>query len=100
MCQIILPDPVFYFCYDTTFNCKNFYVSTLLFRHIRFAESPVIFFFVMIQDQKVEVVHANFFKIAASKLQALKSDILITNCEAAIEKAAEKECPTWKRYNC
>ena len=94
-------DEGFYFCYDTTFNCGDFYVSTLLFRHIRFAENPIIPLFVMIHDQKVEVVHANFFKIAASKLQASKSDIiLITDREAAIEKAAEKECPTWKRYNC
>ena len=94
-------DEGFYICYDTTFNCGDFYVSTLLFRHIRFAENPIIPLFVMIHDQKVEVVHANFFKIAASKLQASKSDIiLITDREAAIEKAAEKEYPTWKKYNC
>ena len=75
--------------------------STLLFRHIRFAENPVIPHFVTIHERKIEVVDANFFKIAASNLQASKSDIiLITDCEAAKEKATEGECPTWKRYNC
>ena len=89
----------FYFCYDTTFNCGDFFVSTSLYRQIEFIEKPIIPLLIMVHDSKRQVVHEVFFSTVRKYFQ-FSSATLITDREASIENAIAKICPTWKHFNC
>ena len=52
----------FYFCYDTTFNCGDFFVSTSLHRQIEFIEKPITPLLIMVHDSKRKAVHKVFFQ--------------------------------------
>ena len=45
-----------------TFNCGDFFVSTLLYRQIEFIEKPIISLLIMIHDSKQQAVHEVFFQ--------------------------------------
>ena len=57
--RILLIDPAIpqLLSYDTTFQLGDFYVSTLLFRHVIFKESPVIPALFLIHERKFQSVH-------------------------------------------
>ena len=48
--------------YDTTFQMGDFYVSTLLFHHLVFEESPCIPALFMIHERKFSETHQELFK--------------------------------------
>ena len=57
--------------YDTTFKLGDFYVSTLLFRHVIFKESPVIPALFLIHERRFQSTHEIFFQIAIKKVPSL-----------------------------
>ena len=89
----------FYFCYDTTFNCGDFFVSTLLYRQIEFIEKPIIPLLIMVHNSKRQVVHEVFFSTVRKYFQ-FSTATLITDREASIENAIAKICPIWKHFYC
>ena len=60
---------------------RNFYVSTLLFRHLIFQESPCIPAIFMIHERKFTETHQELFKQAGNLIPSIKSSLSL------IEKA-------------
>ena len=61
-----LKDPGQLLSYDTTFQMGDFYVSTLLFRHIIFEENSCIPAVFMIHERKFTETHQELFKQAGN----------------------------------
>ena len=47
--------------YDTTFQLGDFYLSTLVYKHVLFEEEPVIPLAFVIHERKFQKVHEDFF---------------------------------------
>ena len=88
--------------YDTTFQMGDFYVSTLLFRHLVFEESPCIPALFMIHERKFSETHQELFKQAGILIPSLKSlhSCIVTDRESAITKAIELELPNLHQLHC
>ena len=97
-----LKDPGQLLSYDTTFQMGNFYVSTLLFRHLIFQESPCIPAIFMIHERKFTETHQELFKQAGNLIPSIKSSksCIVTDRESAIMKAVELELPTLHHLQC
>ena len=59
--------------YDTTFQIGDFYVSTLLFRHLIFEECPCIPALFVIHERKFSEIHQELFKQAGILIPSMKS---------------------------
>ena len=97
-----LKDPGQLLSYDTTFQLGNFYVSTLLFRHLIFEGNPCIPAVFMIHERKFTDTHQEFFKHAGNLIPSIKSSqsCIVTDREDAIIKAARLELPTLHHLQC
>ena len=73
----------------------DFYVSTLLFRHLIFEESPCIPALFIIHERKFSETHQELFKQAGILIPSMKSlhSCIVTDRESAITKAIELELP-------
>ena len=61
--------------YDTTFQLGDFYVSSLLFRHVIYKESPIIPALFLIHERKFQSVHETLFQIAVDKVPSLLKSV-------------------------
>lgn len=61
--------------YDMTFQLGDFYVSSLLFRHVIFKESPIIPALFLIHERKFQSVHETLFQIAVDKVPSLLKSV-------------------------
>lgn len=97
-----LKDPGQLLSYDTTFQMGNFYVSTLLFRHIIFEENPCIPAIFMIHERKFTETHQELFKQVGSLIPSIKSSksCIVTDRESAVLKAVELELPNLHHLHC
>ena len=88
--------------YDTTFQMGDFYVSTLLFRHLIFEESPCIPAVFMIHERKFTETHQELFNQAGKLIPSMKSlqSCIVTDRESAITKAIELELPNFHQLHC
>ena len=68
-----LKDPGQLLSYDIIFQMGDFYVSTLLFRHLIFQENPCIPAIFMIHERKFTETHQELFKQACNLIPSLKS---------------------------
>ena len=80
--------------YDTTFRLGDFYVSSLLFRHVLFNQSPVIPAAFMLHERKFQSTHEEFMKIINLKLPLLsklkKPVLIVTDDETGICTAIDR----------
>ena len=88
--------------YDTTFQMGDFYVSTLLFRHLIFDESPCIPALFIIHERKFSETHQELFKQAGILIPSMKSlhSCIVTDRESTITKAIELELPNLHQLHC
>ena len=88
--------------YDTTFQLGDFYVSSLLFRHVIFKESPIIPALFLIHERKFQSVHETLFQIAVDKVPSLLKSVypIVTDEEKAINNAISNVLPQAKRLRC
>ena len=88
--------------YDTTFQLGDFYVSSLLFRHVIFKESPIIPALFLIHERKFQSVHETLFQIAVDKVPRLLKSVypIVTDEEKAINNAISNALPQAKRLRC
>ena len=88
--------------YDTIFQLGDFYVSTLLFRHTIFKESPVIPALFLIHERKFQTTHEILFRIANEKVPSLAKSVcpIVTDEEKAINNAIANIIPNVKRLRC
>lgn len=72
--------------YDTTFQLGDFYVSTLLFRHIVFKEQPCIPAMFLIHERKLTETHRFMFQECLVRIPYLKKATcpIVTDNEKAI----------------
>ena len=90
--------------YDTTFNLGDCYVSTIVFKHILFKETPLVSLAFVIHARKFGSVHEHFFsfiKSAISKISKKKIPIVIDR-ESGIRKAIQTilpDCPILLCWN-
>ena len=88
--------------YDTTFQLGDFYVSSLLFRHTIFKESPVIPALFLIHERKFQSAHEILFRIAKEKVPSLSRSVypIVTDEEKAINNAITNIIPNARRLRC
>ena len=88
--------------YDTTFQLGDFYVSSLLFRHTIFKESPVVPALFLIHERKFQSAHEIFFRIAEEKVPSLSRSVypIVTDEEKAINNAITNIIPNARRLRC
>ena len=88
--------------YDTTFQLGDFYVSTLLFRHVIFKESPVTPALFLIHERKFQSVHETFFRVAVEKVPSLAKEVypIVTDEEKAINGAIASILSSARRLRC
>jgi hypothetical protein len=83
---------------DTTFNLGDCYVSSIVFKHILFKETPLVPLASVIHDRKCGSVHEHvfsFIKSAIPKISKKKIPIVIDR-EPGIRKAIQTilpDCP-------
>ena len=72
--------------YDTTFQLGDFYVSTLLFRHIVFKDQPCILAMFLIHERKLTETHKFMFQECIVRILYLKKVTcpIVTDNEKAI----------------
>lgn len=88
--------------YDTTFQLGDFYVSTLLFRHIVFEQSPCIPVMFLIHERKFTETHEQMFEECAKQIPSLTKTqfAIVTDREKSIIKALKGILPTVKVVHC
>ena len=90
--------------YDTTFQLGDFYMSSLLFRHVAFTPSPVIPVLFLIHERKFQKVHEEFMHHVNNMLPAIakreQSIPIVTDDEVGICKAIDLCLPNVTRLRC
>ena len=91
-----------YLVYDTTFNCGDFYVSILAFRHTAFKNAPTIPMACLIHDRKKGGAHDSFFRLFTERNPFLNNDgiIIVTDRESAFSNSISKYMHNGKHFNC
>ena len=81
--------------YDTTYDCGNFLVSILSFRHPWFEEEPIIPVSVLIHETRLEVGHRMMFENRRRSLRALNQDksVIIVDREASCKSTLADVLP-------
>ncbi|XP_076809184.1 uncharacterized protein LOC143452201 isoform X1 [Clavelina lepadiformis] len=88
--------------YDTTFNCGDFYISTLLFQHQLFKERPIVSVAFYMHESKEKLAHEYFFLILKRKFPFLSQHPLkiVTDREKSIVAAIKNVFPSWSQFIC
>ena len=83
------------FAYDTTFNIGDYYVSTLVTRHIHFENDPVIPVGFMLHERKLFSTHQLFFKICSELIPLINKSksVFIVDREKTLTKAINNVLP-------
>ena len=88
--------------YDTTFQLRDFYLSTLTFRHTLFKEDLVISVAFLLHKRKQASCHQEFFDVCCKLIPALKTTnrLIVTDKEQAYVKVISKCMPAAPHLRC
>lgn len=88
--------------YDTTFQMGDFYVSSLIFRHLLFEQQPCIPVLFLIHERKFTETHKELFHLSGELIPLMKklSLPLATDREKAIVTAIKHELPNINLVHC
>ena len=83
------------FGYDTTFNCGDFYVSILVFRHPCIKKEPIIPAGFLFHEAKEAVGHRMFFENKVTQIPKMHSAMvsIVTDRESALKAAIVGSLP-------
>ena len=87
--------------YDTTFKLGDFYLSSFLFRHTAFVQSPVLPALFLIHENKSQIVHEEFMKYVGKILPPDMNPVpIVTDNEPAICNAIDLKLQKLVRIRC
>ena len=97
MVNIILQDTKakLVFSYDTTFNCGDYYLSVLVFRHPYIKGNPCIPVAFMMHDRKIQAVHSAFMEKLTHLMPQLngRRSVIIMDREKSMANAVRQYLP-------
>ena len=88
--------------YDTTYNCGDFYVSLIVFKHILFENEPTIPLAFLIHEKRDQEFHERLFQILKKNLPSINRELVVfvVDREPAITNALETMLPNTTVVHC
>ena len=86
--------------YDTTYNCGDFYVSPIVFKHVLFDSESAVPLAFLIQEKRDQDFHERLFQILKKSLPSINRDsvVFVVDREPAITNGLESMLPNATVY--